>query len=212
MDVVIVPKITDIQEQKRNKNRVNIFIDGEFALGVDKYSAEKNGFKIGMSITKEKMEAVVFDSELEKAKGYLVDYLLHKSKKEIERRLKEKEYSPRVIEALMDFIERYNVVDDTELARKISNDALFIKDQGRNKIRQKLKQKGIKEEDIDKAFSNIEFDDEVEAAKKALSKKIDTYKRKAKNDYDYKNKCYAYLYQRGFTGDVIEKALRIVEE
>lgn len=204
-------KITDIQPQKKNKGRSNIFINEQFALGASDYSIRKNGLKIGMTITKEQLEQVVFEDELEKAKNYIVDYHLNKSKKTIYDKLIEKEYSESVIQAVMDFIERYKLVDDKEYARKFSHDALFIKKQGKRLIKQTLKQKGVSEEDIDNALLHFDEEEEIKVAKKALHSKLEGFKKKSKNKYDFKNRCYQFLARKGYDSNIISKILHTID-
>lgn len=200
-------KITKIEPQRRTKGRSNIFINEEFVLGASDYAIRKQGIQEGMEITREQIEAIVYEDELEKAKGYIVNYHLNKSEKTIRQKLKEKEYTERVIEATLDFLERYRLIDDAEYARKLAHDAFRIKRQGSSRIKQTLKQKGVGEEEIEQALNQFTEEEEVDTAIRVLAPKFEVYRTKSKNPYDHKNRCYQLLLRKGFSGSVISKTL-----
>lgn len=54
----LMGKITDIAEQRRNKSRVSVFIDGEFACGLDAVTAAAARIKIGDEITAEELKRI----------------------------------------------------------------------------------------------------------------------------------------------------------
>ena len=68
-------KITDIQPQKRNKNRVNVYVDGEYTLALELLTVMKLGLKIGTEVTEADLAAATEDTEksvaLEKAMNYI---------------------------------------------------------------------------------------------------------------------------------------------
>ena len=49
-------KITKIEVQKKNKSRVNLYLDGEFNCGLSLETIVKNGIKEGREITDEQLE------------------------------------------------------------------------------------------------------------------------------------------------------------
>lgn len=206
-----MPKITDITEQKRNKSRLNIFIDEKFETGASKYSIKRNGIKVGMEITPEKLKQVVRDDEVEKAKGYIIDYHLNKSKKIVQDKLIEKGYEEEVIKEVMTFIDKYNLINDREYAKKYIHDAIHIKKYGERKIAQVLKQNGINEKVISEELDDIANESQIEIAEKELSKKLDRYKRKSEHKYELRQKCYAFLARRGYHAEIINIVLESLE-
>lgn len=205
-----MPKITDIEPQKKNAHRSSIYIDGKFFAGASTFIIRSNRLEIGKEVDQEKLEQVLLEDSVEKAKGYIIDYHLNKSKKIIRDKLKLKEYEEIVIERVMVFLETYKIVDDLEYARKKSQDALHIGKKGKRVIAQTLRQNGVSAEDIEQTLSQITEADQLEVATKAMSSKVSTYRRKAKDKYDFKSKCYAYLMRRGFTSDTIQVVLEAI--
>lgn len=202
--------ITDITVQKRNQNRLNIFINGEFYKSTTPYIVKKFKLEKGKEIDPAVLEEAILEDSLEKAKGYVVDFHLNKPKKVIQDKLKAKGYEEEVIKRTMDFLEHYKLVNDNQYAKSFSHDSIFLKKHGKNRIKQSLKQKGVADEDIHEALERISEDDEIDVATKLLEKKIDSYIRKLEkkyekpNEYKYelKNKCQTFLMQRGYNFEI----------
>ena len=78
-------KITQISTQSKNKERCNVFVDEEFAIGVSLETVMKFRLKVGMEITKEKLLEITLDAEktdaMNKAVGYVSKTL--KTKKQV---------------------------------------------------------------------------------------------------------------------------------
>ena len=55
--------ITKIEQQAKNKDRVNIFLDGEFKLGCSLDIAILNHLKEGVEVGEQKLEELVFENE-----------------------------------------------------------------------------------------------------------------------------------------------------
>ena len=49
--MVATMKITDVVPQKNNKNRVTVFVDGEYAFSLDRADALRLGVKVDAEIT-----------------------------------------------------------------------------------------------------------------------------------------------------------------
>lgn len=196
-------RITAIEPQKNNKNRVNLYIDGEFYAGLDTFTAEKHRLKTGAEADAAKLAEVTFDSEcasaFEKAMGKINARM--RSEYEIRVYLAEKAYPEAVIESAVEKLKHYRYIDDAEFCR------LWIGSRrarsGILKIRFELKTLGIEAEIIEEAFSG--FPAQTEEAYRLAVKY-----RKSK-EWD-KRKAFAYLMQKGFESDTIKAALEAVEE
>ena len=206
-----MPKITKIEEQKRNKDRVNIYVDGKYERSASKYSIKINGIKEDMEINLEKLEKVIHTDDVEKAKGYVVDYHLNKSYELIKRKLKQKEYNDKVIEEVMDFLKQYELVDDKVYAESKAKDLQNLNKKSKRMIEMELKRSGIDQETINEALENIDEDKEYENAKKIVEKKINDYKRKSANIYEFKNRIYRLLASKAYDSDMITKIMNEYE-
>lgn len=206
-----MPIITDIVPQQKNKTRSSIYVDGIFFAGASNFVIRTYRLHIGKDVQKGELDLVLFEDSVEKAKGYVIDYHLNKSMHMIRNKLKEKDYEERVIMRVIEFLETYQIIDDREYAKKKSKDLSNLSKKGPRVIAQTLRKNGISDENIEAALAGIKDEEQLLAAEKALRGKVASYQRKAKNPYEFKQKCYAFLMGRGFTGDIIQTALENIE-
>ena len=70
-----MPKITTISLQKNNKNRCNLFIDGEFYKGISLESVYKNRLKEGQEISLDKLDYILMENERNDALSKALNYI-----------------------------------------------------------------------------------------------------------------------------------------
>lgn len=194
-------KITSIEIQKKNKNRVNLYIDDNFECGLSLETIVKNHLKVGQELSERELDYFKNDSEkevaLNKAVGYIAKY--QKSEKELKKYLRDKEYDKSVVDYVAEKLKKYGFVDDKVFATNFVK--AKTKNQGKRKIAMMLKQKGVSEEIVDDAIEEFSCDREqiIEVAKKYLKNKP--------LDIKTKQKAYRYLASRGYNGEDIMPCL-----
>lgn len=191
-------KIVRIEPQKRNEKRMNLYNEHGYFCSASAYVIKIKNIQEGKEYSQKEIEAWIEEDDFEKAKIYAVDYLLGKTEKTMRDKLKQKEYSETVIERTIEFLKKYQYVDDIKVGKAVMRDGVRIKKEGRNKIKQKLYQKGVKKDDIEEVINHINEDDEKNAAFYSLEKVKEKYKKKAKSSYEWRSKCYQYLIRKGF--------------
>jgi len=197
-----MPKITDLQIQKNNKTRANVYIDGEFAFALEMLTVMKLGIKIGSEVSNDSLKAAVFDSEKSVAFSKAADYLGRgmRTKKQVEEYLTKKGYSKDVTEYVVERLEDYKYVDDGAYAAMYSEQAGESK--GNRRIRMELMQKGISRETAE----SVSIDGEtlrVNAEKLAVK-----YMRNKQTDVKTLQKLQRYLLGRGYDFDVVNSIVR----
>lgn len=200
--------ITNIERQKNNNKRYSVFIDNEFAFGIDEIDLLYYKLKIDSEITKDKFEYILNNLILRKAKDTAIKYLGYKarSKKELISKLKEKEFSEEVISRTIEFLEEYNYIDDLKYAELFSREKFNIKGWGEKRIFYELKLKGISEDIIYKTLDSQNFDE----ASKAESIIIKRLKGKKDISISEKQKLFGYMLRRGFSSEIIKDSLNTV--
>ena len=190
-------KITDITKQKRNKTRVNIFIDGEFVSGLDEVAAASARIKIGDEITPERLKELVKSSELnsafERAVGYLS--LAPRASKEIERYLSGKGYDKSVIAETVKKLDSYHYIDDYAYAQSYIKSK--SKKYGSFRLAAELRKKGIAQNVIDELLDEGGDDGALAVAQKYLLSHKNADKQKLKR----------FLAGRGFSWDSISSVV-----
>ena len=149
--------ITKIEAQKKNTDRVNIYINDEFFMSVFTELVYTFNLKKGMEINKENLKTLLDDDMYIKAKNKALNILskADQSEKKIKEKLSS-EFEEHTIEKVLDFLRNNKFIDDKLLAQKIVNTNINLNKCGKNKIKQNIYNKGIDSEDISHAISNID--------------------------------------------------------
>lgn len=198
-----MPKITDIEIQKNNKTRANVYLDGEFAFGLEMLTVMKLGLKIGKDVSEETLQEAVFDSEksvaLTKAVGYLSRAM--KTRKQMRDYLVGKGYSKQIIDYVLDKLQEYRYVDDELYAK------LYVEQnsagKGERRIRQELQLKGVPNFVIDKYC--IIPSETLDDSARALAQK---YMRNKIRDAKTLSKLQRFLLSRGYDFDTVNRITR----
>ncbi len=185
--------ITKIEDQKRNKNRVSIFVDGEYSFSVEKIAACEHGLKEGKELTADEIEKVLNESDGETAMKRSLKYVAirQRTRAEIYGYLTEKGYSPFIVNKTIEKLEYYGYVNDAEFVKNYVE--AFAKKRGVRRIREDLLRLGVNAGLADKYLENIPQDE-------ACSKDAEKYLRTHPFD---KNKLYKYLLSKGYDGETI---------
>ena len=199
--------ITAITAQERNKDRVNLFVDGEFFAGVSLEIVLKLRLKIGDAVEEYRLKEILTEAERTDAIQKAADYVLKtfKTKRQVKDYLIKKGYSEDVAWATVDKLKEYGYIDDKEYSKRFIEST--SKTQGRRLIEYKLMSKGVKKEDIALAYEDAETDDKVNA--RALAEKYLRNKDKTKENVI---KAYKYLIGKGFSYEQADYAVAIFKE
>ncbi len=205
--------ITKIEKQKNNNKRYSIFIDNQFAFGIDEIDLLYYKLKENEPLDEEKYNYILNKLLLKRAKDKALKYLGYKmrSKKQVIKKLEEYDFPSNVINKVIQVLEKYNYINDEEFAKAFIKDKVNLKGYGSFKISYDLKMLGIEEQVFKKYLYDENFVDENKKAKDLLLKKL---KNRNIQDLDYKEKqkIYAYLARRGFSYDSINKAFNYLLE
>ncbi|MBO5733437.1 MAG: RecX family transcriptional regulator, partial [Clostridia bacterium] len=197
-------KITKIEEQKKNKRRLSVFIDGEFSFGADNFTILSQHLKEGDEITKEALSHIKNTAVFEDAKNYAARLISAKSYtvKAMKEKLKNHIGDEEITEKTIDFLKEYKLLDDADFAHRYAHDLVYLKKFGIRQVKWKLKEKGIPDAIIDETIEELDFEYTVsENLQSIMTKKL------GKN-YDIKNiaKVKRYLASRGYSFDEINSA------
>lgn len=196
-------KITAITPQKKRENRYNVFIDNQFAFGIDGvdllYYRLKEGLELSAQRYNEILEQLVFIRARETALKY-IDYK-QRTEKEVQKKL-EGEYSPEIIGRVMEMLKKYKIVDDVKYAELFVRDCLNLKGWGKRRILTELALKGIDRDIAEPFFENT---DGImrEKAERLIEKRV---KGKIADIKEYRRH-FDFLIRRGFDIDTARAVL-----
>ncbi|SHK11599.1 regulatory protein [Paramaledivibacter caminithermalis DSM 15212] len=200
-------EITKLETQKRNNNRISVYINNKYAFGVHKDIIYKLNLEKGKLVDQNFIEKIIKTEEQKKAKDYAIKILSYRprSQKEIKDKLEQKGYENQVVNRTLAWLREYKLIDDKEFAKE------YIKSKGEkyggSRIKIELIRKGVEEEIIDSVLNDkLNDEKEYEIALEQAKKKMKAYKGDEREAV-YRKLGY-YLQRRGFSYDIISKILR----
>ncbi len=203
---ILAGTITALVIQKKNKNRVNLFIDHEFAFGIGLNAALT--LKKGQYLSDDAIATLKNEDAIEQAYQKSLHFLSFRarSEQEIKRYLQKKAVDDPIITVVIDRLHQQNYLDDTDFARQWVASRSRSKPKGKRALRYELRQKGLTETAIEHAIATVdEFDLAWRAAQKAL------YRWKSLDTTVRHRKITAFLARRGFSYEVISDTIAKVE-
>jgi regulatory protein len=195
-------KITALRVQKKNNNRVNVYLDSAFAFGLSRIVAA--WLEVGQEITEEKIKQLIADDAEEVAFQRAIKFISYRPRATNEvRKYLEKHDTP--IDSIEHSIQRLiknGLLDDARFANLWVENRTAFRPRGRRALEFELRQHGIDTTIIQQSLASI---DEEELAIKAAEKKFHKYQ--SQNFQKFREKMYRYLVQRGFCYEAINIAI-----
>jgi len=186
--------ITALKLQKNDKDRVNIFLDGEFAFAVTLDVAAC--LHKGQHLSDAEIDVLRTQDDLDKAYAAALHYLAARprSRSEVERRLEQKGHAPEAIAAAIERLKDRCYVDDEAFAAFWVENRTRFRPRSAAAMRQELSQKGVDSDTIRQALDEL---DEDAAAWAALEGKL--YRWHGLDKAEFERKVVAFLARRGFS-------------
>lgn len=191
-------KITALVVQKKNPNRVNLHLDGEFAFGLARIVAV--WLKVGQELSEEKIEQLHTEDARERAFQQAMLFLSYRarSESEIRKNLRKHEIPEPVIEQTLERLRQAGLANDSQFASAWVENRSTFRPRSRRMMAMELKQKGLDEDAIQSAVEQVDDD---AAAYDAAQKKAPRFKSLEWNDF--RRKLSEFLARRGFSYSVI---------
>ena len=191
-------KITALVAQKRNPNRVNIYLDGEYAFSLARIVAA--WLRVGQELEDEKIKGLQAEDGRERAIQQALLFLSYRSRSESEIRqnLRKHEIPEDVIEHTLQRLRQDGLANDDQFAQAWVENRSAFRPRSRRMMAVELRQKGLDSEAVSSALENV--DDEAlayEAAQKKVSR------LKYLGWLDFRKKLSEFLARRGFSYSVI---------
>jgi regulatory protein len=194
--------ITALTAQKRRRDRVNVFLDGEFALGLDLEAAA--GLKVGQTLSWEEVQALGRRDAYSKAKDAALRLLTHRPRSvaEVRRHLNGKKFTEATVDEVIERLESVGLLNDREFAAYWIDQRETFRPRSHVALRHELRQKGVGPEVIDQALLSI---DETDSARRAAAMKALRWARLPEEEF--RHKLGRYLQRRGFRYGTIRQII-----
>ena len=191
-------KITALTVQKKNPNRVNVHLDGEFAFGLARIVAA--WLSVGQELSEEKIEQLQAEDARERAFQQAMLFLSYRARSEAEIRqnLRKHEIPEPVIEQTLDRLRQDGFANDHRFAQAWVENRSTFRPRSRRMMAMELRQKGLSAEAVSSAVEGV---DDESLAYEAAQKRMARYKGLEWNDF--RKKLSDFLARRGFSYSVI---------
>lgn len=199
--------ITKIEQQKKNKKRYNVYLDGEFAFGVDEEVFINHYLRKGMELSEDEIKELLGEESVQKAYNLAIRYLSYRirSIKEMEDYLKKHEIEEMVLQQVIVRLIEENLLNDKVFSQAFVADRKLLTTKGPHVIKQELMQKGVSNQIATDAAFTYTFEEQFEKAEKWAAKE---WQKKSKHPArKKKEQIRIKLMQKGFTKDVIDEVM-----
>ena len=186
--------ITRLEVQKRNKERVNVYLDDEFAFGMPLLLAA--ALRKGQRLNDAQIAALREQDGIEKAYDRALNYLSYRarSEREIRTYLRRKDVSDDVAEEIMARLRRVGLVDDAAFASLWVRNRQATSPRGERALRQELWQKGIARDVVDEALTDLDETGQALAAARPRAHRLAGLEAA-----EFRKKLTDFLLRRGFS-------------
>ena len=206
-------QITAITAQQKDKNRINVMVDGKYRFSLDIFQYADLGIKVGQEYSDDELTALEQESLFGKVYARALEYCLMRphSAREVKDYLYRKTRDTRtktgevkkgisteVTARVFDRLVEKGYIDDEKFTRYWVENRSLTKGASKRKLQAELRAKGVDGGTIDHFLSESERSDSSELQKIILKKQA---------RYPDRQKFMQYLARQGFSYDDIVSAL-----
>ncbi|MCL4507476.1 MAG: RecX family transcriptional regulator [Chloroflexi bacterium] len=199
--------ITALKAQARSKDRINVYLDGEYAFGLALIHAL--WLRVGQHLTDAEITELQAADTLEKARQRALGLISYRprSVSEVQHRLKRAGVDVETIDEVVTSLRAAGLLDDETFSKAWVESRLGATPRSKRMIAWELRQKGVSESSIDASLAGV--DDEASAYQLALKRwpRIE----KLTEVGDRKRKLGEYLARNGYGYDVIQEVITRLE-
>ena len=186
-------KITALTLQKRNRQRVNVYLDGEFAFGLAHILAA--WMQVGQTLSDEKIAQLKAEDEREVAYQRAIKFMNYRprTESEIRQNLQKHAVSDNVLNDVIQRLQRAGLLDDRYFADAWVENRIDLHPRSRRALAFELKQHGVDQQVIEQSLAQVD-DDQIAY----LAAVRQSHKLKELDWQNFRQKMYGFLARRGF--------------
>ena len=190
----MVQRITAIEPQQKNLQRVNIYLDGEFAFGLAVVVAA--WLRVGQELGEERIASLKTQDEREIVYQKALHFLSYRprSSAEVRQNLSKRGISEALIEEILNRLQNTGLVNDETFAQAWVENRNTFRPRGKTALRMELRRKGLSNEIVQSVL-----DTQVNDAALALEAARKYARRLSGLDWpEFRQKLSGFLARRGF--------------
>jgi len=175
--------VTRLETQKNNPDRLNVYLDGEFAFGISRALAP--WLEEGKQLSQQQIQSLQSEDQIDLAYHRALNFLSHRirSEHEIRQKLLRAEVSEDIIQAVLEKLRDSSLVDDRDFARQWVENRNRFHPRGKRALNSELIRKGIPHQIIQETLQDL---NEEKLAHDFAQKKIPKLKNLEKSAFQTK--------------------------
>lgn len=200
-----MPTVTRLERQKKNPERVNVYLDEEFAFGLNEMEAVL--LRKGQILSDVDVARLQQQDVIHKAVEKGIQLLSYRPRSTHEIRLAlAKKHDPAVIDAAIERLETLGYVDDTGFARFWIENRSTFKPLSTRALRFELRNKGVADSIVNELLADVGEDD---AALKAAQSQL--RKLRGRTKAAFRDHLVNFLQRRGFAYGIANSTIRALQ-
>lgn len=190
--------ITALRFQKRDRQRVNVYLDGQYAFALPAIVAVS--LKIGQHLSDADIAGFQASNQETLAHERALRLLANRprSVNEVRNNLARHGTAPEVIDAVVQRLQSDGYLDDDAFARFWVSDRERFRPRAPQALRQELRQKGVAAEIIAAVLQDVDSHNAAHRAASAYAHRLSHVDQQT-----FRRKLGGYLLRRGFPHDVV---------
>ena len=201
-------KITALEPQVSNPERVNVFVDQRFLLGVDASVVFQMGLEVEQELEPAQLAQLQGEAALQQAVERAYNFLSYRprSREEVRRYLRRKETPPAIIDAALERLKRLDLVNDEAFTSFWVDNREKFSPRGARSLKNELRMKGVEREVVDEMVTD---ENDEERALLAGRKKALSLIRIPNMDFaTFRTRLGSFLQRRGFGYEITSRTVR----
>ena len=191
-------KITALEAQVSNPERVNVFVDQRFLLGVDASVIRQLGLELEQELEPAQLARLQGEAALQQAVACAYNYLSYRprSREEVRRYLRGKRIPPAIIDNALERLQRLDLINDQAFSSFWVENREKFSPRGARSLKNELRMKGVDREVADEMVTD---ENDEERALLAGHKKALSLMRIPTMDFaTFRTRLGSFLQRRGF--------------
>ena len=195
--------ITYLETQKNDPNRINVYLDDEFAFGISRFVGV--GLKHGEKINESLIASLLIEDTREKALQRALRFINYRPRSvfEVKEKLEDLGFGNDVVDDVLNELIEKRYVNDREFADNWVTSRINSKPRSHKMLEYELKKKSIPEDVIQTVLESAPDDEElaIQLGKKYLRRFVNL------DENEFSKKMIGVLARRAFPFSIVKTAI-----
>lgn len=196
--------ITALHVQANDSQRINLFIDQKFALGISLNTLAREKLYIGQQLSEDDVQRLERAEHADRALRAAIRAIEQRPRSiaELRDRLQRKGFEAEAIEQALERLQQLELIDDAAFARRWIENRQLLRPRGPGALRNELRRKGIASALIDEALDDASLLGDIDAQAEQSARAVLHKYINAPDFNTFFRKLGGYLQRRGYNADI----------